>query len=214
MSEVNHFKELAKINVNGKTEQKGKFTYLSWAFAVEELMKADPMANWEIHEPKYYGQQVMVSCTVTAFNKPIYMWLPVMDFKNQAMNNPDVMAINKTIMRCLVKAIACHGIGLYIYAGEDLPSDDDVSYQNLQQAPVANAAMQQGGQVGNTKAIDPYQRYEQMNLPTLQQAAQRGTQALQSAFSALPAGDFKATLWSTHSAHLKQIAQGADGAVA
>lgn len=125
------FEMLSKINVNGKTEKKGTgnkaFTYLSWAFAVEELMKADPQANWQIHEPKFYGQQVMVSCTVTAFDKPIYMWLPVMNHSNQAINNPSVTDINKAQMRCLVKAIACHGLGLYIYAGEDLPSDDPIS---------------------------------------------------------------------------------------
>lgn len=122
------FERLSAINVNGKTEKKGTgnkaFTYLSWAFAVEELMKADPQANWQIHEPKFYGQQVMVSCTVTAFDKSIYMWLPVMNHSNQAINNPSVTDINKAQMRCLVKAIACHGLGLYIYAGEDLPSDE------------------------------------------------------------------------------------------
>ena len=122
------FERLSAINVNGKTEKKGTgnkaFTYLSWAFAVEELMKADPQANWQIHEPKFYGQQVMVSCTVTAFDKAIYMWLAVMNHSNQAINNPSVTDINKAQMRCLVKAIACHGLGLYIYAGEDLPSDE------------------------------------------------------------------------------------------
>lgn len=123
------FERLSAINVNGKTEKKGNgrnggFTYLSWAFAVDELMKADPQANWEIHEPKFYGQQVMVSCTVTAFGKPIYMWLPVMNHANAPINNPSVTDINKAQMRCLVKAIACHGLGLYIYAGEDLPSDE------------------------------------------------------------------------------------------
>lgn len=123
------FEILSAINVNGKTEKKGTgnkaFTYLSWAFAVEELMKADPQANWEIHEPKFYGQQVMVSCTVTAFGKPVYMWLPVMNHANAPINNPSVVDINKAQMRCLVKAIACHGLGLYIYAGEDLPSENE-----------------------------------------------------------------------------------------
>jgi hypothetical protein len=68
----------------------------------------------------------MVSCTVTAFNKPITMHLPVMDHRNQAVKNPDAFVVNKNMMRCLVKAIACHGIGLYIYAGEDLPAEHDV----------------------------------------------------------------------------------------
>lgn len=133
------FERLSKINVNSKTEKKGKgnnaFTYLSWAFAVEELMKADPQANWQIHKPEFYGQQVMVSCTVTAFDKPIYMWLPVMNHSNQAINNPSVTDINKAQMRCLVKAIACHGLGLYIYAGEDLPGEAD-GQEQLQTKPI------------------------------------------------------------------------------
>lgn len=147
MSEVkNNFVMLSQINVNDKTEKKAnKFTYLSWAFAVEEIMKADPNANWVIHEPKYYGQQVMVSCTLTAFDKPVYMWLPVMNHANQPINNPSVNDINKAQMRCLVKAIACHGLGLYIYAGEDLPSDDDIH-----NTPVAQALIQQGAQIKQT----------------------------------------------------------------
>lgn len=150
------FIRLSKINVNDKTEKKGNgktsFTYLSWSFAVEELMKADPNANWVIHEPKYYGQQVMVSCTVTAFDKPIYMWLPVMNHINSAIDNPSVTDINKAQMRCLVKAIACHGLGLYIYAGEDLPSDDgqetQQNVQNVQQMQYISQA-----QANELKAI-------------------------------------------------------------
>ena len=68
----------------------------------------------------------MVSCTVTAFDKPMTMHLPVMDYKNKAIVNPDAFAVNTAMMRCLVKAIALHGLGLYIYAGEDLPQEDKV----------------------------------------------------------------------------------------
>lgn len=126
----NQFAKLAKIDVGNKIERKGRFNYLSWSYAVEQLMQHDPKANWVIHEPRFYGQQVMVSCTVTAFDKPIFMWLPVMNNNNQAINNPSVTDINKAQMRCLVKAIACHGLGLYIYAGEDLPIDEPV--KNMQ----------------------------------------------------------------------------------
>jgi hypothetical protein len=66
----------------------------------------------------------MVSCTVTAFGKPITMHLPVMDHKNQAVKNPDAFIVNKNMMRCLVKAIACHGLGISVYAGEDLPTEE------------------------------------------------------------------------------------------
>lgn len=137
----NNFAMLAAINLNGQTKKKGKgdsgFTYLSWAYAMEELLRVDPLASWEFHAPQYFGQTIMVSCTLTAFNKPVYMWLPVMDFSNKAMKDPDSYAVNKAMMRCLVKAIAAHGLGLYIYAGEDLPSEDDINVnQQAQAAPV------------------------------------------------------------------------------
>lgn len=125
MSQSNFLKLLA-IDVQPFVEKKGKLSYLSWVFAVEQLMRADPDANWAFHEPQIFGDSMMVSCTVTAFGKPITMHLPVMDHLNKAVKNPDSVTINKNMMRCLVKAIACHGLGLQVYAGEDLP---------LEQAP-------------------------------------------------------------------------------
>ena len=117
----NNFIKLASIDVGDKIEKKQNLSYLSWAWAVDHLMRHDPMANWTFHAPQMYGETMMVSCTVTAFGKPLTMHLPVMDHRNQAIKNPDAFAVNKNMMRCLVKAIACHGLGLYIYAGEDLP---------------------------------------------------------------------------------------------
>lgn len=135
MTTENNFIKLSQVNVNDKTEKKQRFTYLSWSHAVTELMRLDPTANWEFHQPQMFGQTMMVSCTVTAFGKPVYMWLPVMDHRNQAIANPDAMAVNKAMMRCLVKGIAAHGLGLYIYAGEDLPDERDVNVnQQVQQA--------------------------------------------------------------------------------
>jgi len=125
MSEANHFIELAKIDVSKHIEKKQNLSYLSWAWAIDQLMRVDPSANWVFQEPTMFGETMMVSCTVTAFGKPITMHLPVMDHRNQAIKNPDAFQVNKNMMRCLVKAIACHGLGLYIYAGEDLPSEDD-----------------------------------------------------------------------------------------
>lgn len=123
MAETSHFVEMAAINVNQHVEKKNGLTYLSWAWAVDQLLRHDHTANWEFHDPQMYGETMMVSCTVTAFGKPITMHLPVMDHRNQAVKNPDAFVVNKNMMRCLVKAIACHGLGLYIYAGEDLPED-------------------------------------------------------------------------------------------
>lgn len=130
----NQFAALAAIDVSKHIEKKGNLSYLSWPWAVEKLMRADPMACWEFHAPEMYGESMMVSCTVTAFGKPIKMHLPVMDHRNQAAKNPDAVLINKNMMRCLVKAIACHGLGLHIYAGEDLPLDED---GNRQEKPKA-----------------------------------------------------------------------------
>jgi hypothetical protein len=122
---MNNFEKLAKIDVGNYVEKKQNLSYLSWAWAVDQLMRADPMANWTFNRPEAFGETLMVSCTVTAFGKPVTMHLPVMDHRNQAIKNPDAFAVNKNMMRCLVKAIACHGLGLYIYAGEDVPMEPE-----------------------------------------------------------------------------------------
>ena len=117
----NKFVELSAIDVNKYTEKKGSLTYLSWAWAVDQLMRHDPSANWVYGEPVRWNETVMVFCTVTAFGKSMTCQLPVMDHRNKAIPNPDSFAVNTAMQRCLVKAIALHGLGLYIYAGEDLP---------------------------------------------------------------------------------------------
>ena len=149
MSE-NNFAKLAAVDVSKHIEKKSNLSYLSWAWAVDQLMRHDPAANWEFHEPKSFGETMMVSCTVTAFGKPITMHLPVMDHRNQAVKNPDAFVVNKNMMRCLVKAIACHGLGLYIYAGEDLPHEDfdiQAACEWIAMAETAEEAKQRGRQV-------------------------------------------------------------------
>lgn len=132
----NPFIKLAAVDVSKHIEKKQNLSYLSWPFAIDQLMRHDPSANWEFHAPEMYGETMMISCTVTAFGKPIKMHLPVMDHRNQAIKNPNAFEVNKNMMRCLVKAIACHGLGLFIYAGEDLPLDDDGNVVQKQR-PVA-----------------------------------------------------------------------------
>ncbi len=124
---MNKYLELRKINVNDNTEKKGRFTYLSWAWAVDQLLQLDPMATWEYKEPMKFGDTMMVFCTVTAFGKNMTAQLPVMNNQNKSMINPDSFAVNTAMQRCLAKAIALHGLGLYIYAGEDLPEDEEPS---------------------------------------------------------------------------------------
>lgn len=118
------YSDLRKVNVNAHTEKKGKLTYLSWAWAVHYLLEADPSANWEYGEPKMYGETMMVFCSVIAFGKTMTAQLPVLDYNNKPIKNPDAMSVNTAMQRCLAKAIALHGIGLYIYSGEDLPITD------------------------------------------------------------------------------------------
>jgi hypothetical protein len=122
------YAKLRATNVNAQTEKKGNLTYLSWTWAVDELLQADETATWDFPEPKYYGETMMVFCNVTAFGKTMKMQLPVMDNRNNAIANPDSRKISDATMRCLAKCIACFGIGLYIYAGSDLPQLDADEY--------------------------------------------------------------------------------------
>ena len=126
------FKELSKINVNDKTEKKGKFTYLSWSFAWTELKKVSPTASAKVYHDEntnmpYFASKagVIVKVGVTIEGLEHINYLPVMDFRNAAItaDKVNMMDVNKAIQRCTVKAIALHGLGLYIYAGEDLPEE-------------------------------------------------------------------------------------------
>lgn len=119
------FNEIRKIDVSKHIEKKGKFNYLSWAWAVDQLLQLDPAATWEYKDPTYYHDQtMMVYCAVTAFGKTMIAQLPVMDNFNKPIAQPNAMQVNTAMQRCLAKAIALHGLGLYIYQGEDLPELD------------------------------------------------------------------------------------------
>lgn len=124
------FTDVYKIDVNEKTEKKGNLTYLSWAFAWAEFKKVYPSARYEVKKfdglpyVKADGVGAIVYTEVTAGGITYEMWLPVMDSRNQTILNPKMTEINKTIMRCLTKNLAMFGLGLYIYAGEDLPEGD------------------------------------------------------------------------------------------
>lgn len=120
------YAELRTINVNDQVEKKGKFSYLSWAWAVDRLLQEDPSATWDYKDPVMFGDTMMVFCSVTAFNKSMTAQLPVMDNYNKPISNPNAFAVNTAMQRVLAKAIALHGIGLYIYAGEDLPEETPV----------------------------------------------------------------------------------------
>jgi hypothetical protein len=124
--EAMKYEEIRRINVNEYVEKKGNLSYLSWAWAVDQLMLLDPLATWEYRWQDgvplvKIGDTAMVFCTVTAFGVARTAQLPVMDHKNKPIPEPDAFQVNTAMQRCLAKAIALHGLGLYIYNGEDLP---------------------------------------------------------------------------------------------
>lgn len=141
--------KLLKTNVNEHVEKKNGLSYLSWAWAWAEALKADPAATYKIELFEELGSTgarrmvpymningtAMVMVTVTLFNKPMMCQLPVMDYRNKAIVDPDAFAVNTAIMRCMTKALSLHGLGLYIYAGEDLPETDE-GIQKKGNAPV------------------------------------------------------------------------------
>ena len=124
---------LSKVNVNEHTEKKNGLTYLSWAWAWGELLKAFPDSTYTIYENKdgwcYHtdGKTCWVKTGVTVEGKEYIEMLPVMDFKNRSIPADQVTSfdVNKAIQRSLTKAVARHGLGLYIYAGEDLPEGEE-----------------------------------------------------------------------------------------
>lgn len=129
----NYFKDLNAIDCSGKIEKKNGLSYLSWAFAWGEAKKYDPNANYTIYENadgwNYFtdGRTCWVKTGVTVNGIEHIEYLPVMDFRNKSIPLESVTSfdVNKTIQRSLTKAVARHGLGLYIYAGEDLPEESD-----------------------------------------------------------------------------------------
>jgi hypothetical protein len=131
-----NYSDLRKIDVSKLIERKNGLSYLSWAHCVDLMLQNDPMATWEFHEPKYYGDTVMVSCSVTAFGKTMSMQLPVMDNRNNAVKSPDARKISDSQMRCLAKCCACFGIGLSLFAGEDVWQDEQQESATLTEEDV------------------------------------------------------------------------------
>ena len=150
---MKYFEELYNLNVNENVEKKNGLTYLSWSWAIAEVLKKYPDMTYEIlrfenNLPYTYDENTgyMVFTKVTIEGITREMWLPVMDSSNKAMLDHEytyqvknyktgelvdktvakatMFDINKTIMRCLTKNLAMFGLGLYIYAGEDLPEEE------------------------------------------------------------------------------------------
>ena len=122
MSDI--FKTLSAINLNKLTEKKGQFTYLSWSDAWTELMNHYPDATHDMLEDVHYSDGTMeVRSSITINGQTLKCFLPVIDHRNKAISNPNAFDVNKNRMRCLAKNIALFGLGLYIFRGEDLPTE-------------------------------------------------------------------------------------------
>ena len=130
--------KLSKIDCSDKIEKKGKLTYLSWAWAWGILQEHYPQAQYLFYQGeddvpyvRYPDGTGEVRCRVSIDNLTREMTLCVMDFKNNAVKNPNSSQVNNSKMRCLTKCLAMFGLGHYIYAGEDLPEDVEDDIDNL-----------------------------------------------------------------------------------
>jgi hypothetical protein len=143
-SNDNYFVELSKINVNEHVERKGQFSYLSWPFAVSQLRQFDPVATWQVLRfdgLPYLNTEAgcFVEVAVCVKGVSLSQIHPVLDSKNRPILAATAFDINTSIQRCLVKAIALHGLGLYLYSGEDLPLASDEP--KAEDKPVAPAVV-------------------------------------------------------------------------
>ena len=135
---------LSTIDCSEHIEKKGQFSYLSWPFAWAMVKENYPLAHYELEPDTVYPDgtmEVRVSVTVAVGEEAHdlmdtlkhIMWLPVLDFKNKAIQNPNAFDINSARMRCLVKCLAMFGLGHYIYAGEDLPAPPVASQEDYEE---------------------------------------------------------------------------------
>ena len=152
------FQKLKEVDISKLAEKKGKFDYLSWAHAVREMLKVFPEATWEVHEydgmpymETTTGYYVKVSVTIEEITRTQIH--PVLDNKNQAIEKPNTFKINTSIQRCLAKAIALHGLGLVLFAGEDLP-DNITEKQEKEFIKLANQVKDEEAKKAMLKAIE------------------------------------------------------------
>lgn len=184
---MNTFIELSKIDVSAHIEKKGKFSYLSWPFAVSMLRQHDPKATWEVKRFNDLPYQrtdagCFVEVAVTVDGITLSQVHPVLDNNNKVIESPNAFQINTSIQRCLVKAIALHGLGLSIYAGEDLPIIEDEK--------------------------EELERIEKLKHDYLKEA-DKGTESFRAYFNAQPKEDRNA-VWSLYEKALKEAMQKAD----
>ena len=184
----NYFTELNSVDVSKKVEKKNGLSYLSWAWAWGELKKRHPDATYTVYENEngwnYFtdGKTCWVKTGVTVNGIEHIEYLPVMDFKNKSipLNAVTSFEVNKTIQRSLTKAVARHGLGLYIYAGEDLPEDGDgVPVQAIpeKKAPVKKAQPKAMAETAATKPDEPEMTKDEARQKFIRYCAETGVSA-------------------------------------
>lgn len=170
----NYFKQLNEINVSDKIDRKGNLSYLSWAYAWCELKKIFPTANYKIYENadgwNYFtdGRTCWVKTGVTVEGIEHIEYLPVLNFKNAPIPAQEVTSfdVNKAIQRSLTKAVARHGLGLYIYAGEDLPEAENNSNKEHNPAKYDPISMNYAHKtIGKEKKQEQIKGQQKINLP-------------------------------------------------
>jgi len=191
--ELTTFEKLSAINVNAKAEKKSGLTYLSWAWAWSEVKKACPDATYKMGETTYdEALGFMCHSAVTIEGETLEMWLPVMNGANKSMKKTpykyktkygekDVESattfdINKTLMRCMVKNLAMFGLGIYIYAGEDLPENEAESKVNEKAQATSTAKVEKKepkfltldiGDANWATVLSYVARHKEKGLPTI-----------------------------------------------
>ena len=158
---VNEHVEKKKTGEKNPDGSEKYLTYLSWVWAWGQVKQHFPDASYEVRhwgdKPYLNDDQlgIMVETSVTISGETITMWLPVMNSSNKSMKSAPysyktrygekeveaatMFDVNKAIMRCLAKNIAMFGLGLYIYAGEDLPEEEAAQAKNELQAKIDQA---------------------------------------------------------------------------
>lgn len=137
------WRELSAIDITGHVEKKNGLDYLSWAFAIQKLNEHFPNNSYGFTETTMPDGTVMTECmlTITVGNETAMrsMWLPVMDFRNKAISNPDAFAVNTSRMRCLVKCLAMWGLGLGLYSKTELTGETEAKPAEPAKKPLIGA---------------------------------------------------------------------------
>ena len=155
-SKEHYFKILRKHDVSEMVEKKGQFSYLSWADAVDVLRQLKPESTWRVIKDEQTGwpytvteSGCFVEVEVTVDGISLSQIHPVLNHKNQAIDQPNAFQINTSIQRCLAKAIALHGLGLYLYRGEDLPDADGLTKEQNDELAKILSKIEDGELVGD-----------------------------------------------------------------